>query len=259
MGPEGSPYQVAMSCLGTLVTFPAGRSFQVGGFNSRALSPGASADEVLCCLFHKAKKEFGTKSKFTNSNSKSHPWSHNQVHHPCVPPKHWWRRQNLPRHTQGNFDGVVTLFFSSPQPAPHGSWKPSINLSSVLTSLQVFSPIPLFSYVKHHSSCRMIIIQVLLAEPNPEDPLVPEIANMFRFFFSPSQSLEWNLSSTKCNQVRKRGVWGKGKNDDSKACWERWWREGGGDQGEKSVRRWKGRKEKNEIVKKSAKSKHIHI
>ena len=29
----------------------------------------------------------------------------------------------------------------------------------------------------------MIIIQVLLAEPNPEDPLVPEIANMFRFFF----------------------------------------------------------------------------
>ena len=73
MGPEGSPYQVAMSCLGTLVTFPAGRSFQVGGFNSRALSPGASADEVLCCLFLRAKKEFETKSKFTNSNSKSHP------------------------------------------------------------------------------------------------------------------------------------------------------------------------------------------
>jgi len=44
------------------------------------------------------------------------------------------------------------------KPAPHGSWKPSINLSSVLTSLQV-----------------------LLAEPNPEDPLVPEIANIFRF------------------------------------------------------------------------------
>merc|ERR1712037_924483 len=43
------------------------------------------------------------------------------------------------------------------KPAPHGSWKPSINLSSVLTSLQV-----------------------LLAEPNPEDPLVPEIANIFR-------------------------------------------------------------------------------
>ena len=28
----------------------------------------------------------------------------------------------------------------------------------------------------HMRSC-----QVLLAEPNPEDPLVPEIANMFRF------------------------------------------------------------------------------
>ena len=43
------------------------------------------------------------------------------------------------------------------KPAPHGSWKPSINISSVLTSLQV-----------------------LLSKPNPDDPLVPEIANQFR-------------------------------------------------------------------------------
>ena len=41
---------------------------------------------------------------------------------------------------------------------PHGSWKPSINLSSCLTSLQV-----------------------LMSEPNPDDPLMPELAELFRY------------------------------------------------------------------------------
>ena len=41
---------------------------------------------------------------------------------------------------------------------PHGSWKPSINLSSCLTSLQV-----------------------LMSEPNPDDPLMPEIAEQFQY------------------------------------------------------------------------------
>ena len=41
---------------------------------------------------------------------------------------------------------------------PHGSWKPSINISSILTSLQV-----------------------LMAEPNPDDPLMPEVADQFRY------------------------------------------------------------------------------
>ena len=41
---------------------------------------------------------------------------------------------------------------------PHGSWKPSINISSCLTSLQL-----------------------LMAEPNPDDPLMPEIADQFRY------------------------------------------------------------------------------
>ena len=41
---------------------------------------------------------------------------------------------------------------------PHGSWKPCINISSILTSLQV-----------------------LMAEPNPDDPLMPEVADQFRY------------------------------------------------------------------------------
>jgi len=42
--------------------------------------------------------------------------------------------------------------------APHGSWKPSINISSCLTSLQV-----------------------LMSEPNPDDPLMPDIADQLRY------------------------------------------------------------------------------
>ena len=41
---------------------------------------------------------------------------------------------------------------------PHGSWKPSINISSILTSLQV-----------------------LMAEPNPDDPLMPDVATQFKY------------------------------------------------------------------------------
>jgi len=53
---------------------------------------------------------------------------------------------------------------------PHGSWKPSINISSCLTSLQV-----------------------LMSEPNPDDPLMPDIADQLRYHkdkFS-STATEW--------------------------------------------------------------------
>ena len=45
-----------------------------------------------------------------------------------------------------------------PQLPPHGCWKPSLNISSCLTSLQV-----------------------LMSEPNPDDPLMPEIADELRY------------------------------------------------------------------------------
>jgi ubiquitin-conjugating enzyme E2 T len=57
-----------------------------------------------------------------------------------------------------NVDEAGRICLDILKPAPHGSWRPSINLSSVLTSLQL-----------------------LLAEPNPDDPLVPEIADLYRF------------------------------------------------------------------------------
>ena len=76
------------------------------------------------------------------------------------------------------------------QPPPHGSWKPSINLSSCLTSLQV-----------------------LMSEPNPDDPLMPEMAEQLRynrdkvssrFYHSARQSVsyisytcfKWSFSNT---------------------------------------------------------------
>ena len=61
---------------------------------------------------------------------------------------------------------------------PHGSWKPSINLSSCLTSLQV-----------------------LMSEPNPDDPLMPEMAEELRYnrdkvssrcYHSARQSVRYN-------------------------------------------------------------------
>ena len=50
------------------------------------------------------------------------------------------------------------MIMSCFQLPPHGSWKPSINLSSCLTSLQV-----------------------LMSEPNPDDPLMPEMAEELRY------------------------------------------------------------------------------
>ena len=44
------------------------------------------------------------------------------------------------------------------QPLPQGAWKPVMNIGSCLTSLQL-----------------------LLAEPNPDDPLMPEIAEQLRY------------------------------------------------------------------------------
>ena len=53
---------------------------------------------------------------------------------------------------------VYKFIMSCFQLPPHGSWKPSINLSSCLTSLQV-----------------------LMSEPNPDDPLMPEMAEELRY------------------------------------------------------------------------------
>lgn len=44
------------------------------------------------------------------------------------------------------------------KPLPQGAWKPVMNVSSCLTSLQV-----------------------LMSEPNPDDPLMPEIAEQFQY------------------------------------------------------------------------------
>jgi len=56
-----------------------------------------------------------------------------------------------------NIDDGGRICLDILKPAPTGSWKPSINICSVLTSLQV-----------------------LLSEPNPDDPLMPEISAQFR-------------------------------------------------------------------------------
>ena len=57
---------------------------------------------------------------------------------------------------------------------PHGSWKPSINISSILTSLQV-----------------------LMAEPNPDDPFMPEVDNQFRYH--KKKYLEEFVRGTRCS------------------------------------------------------------
>ena len=62
---------------------------------------------------------------------------------------------------------------------PHGSWKPSINISSILTSLQV-----------------------LMAEPNPDDPLMPEVADQFRYHKDQylDKAKEWTNKYARDNQ-----------------------------------------------------------
>lgn len=57
------------------------------------------------------------------------------------------------------FLGTITYYILYIiQPLPQGAWKPVMNIASCLTSLQV-----------------------LLSEPNPDDPLMPEIAEQLRY------------------------------------------------------------------------------
>ena len=60
---------------------------------------------------------------------------------------------------------------------PKGSWKPSLNVATVLTS-----------------------IRLLLAEPNPFDPLMEDIANEYQFsrqrFIDKAQTWTQNYANT---------------------------------------------------------------
>lgn len=57
-----------------------------------------------------------------------------------------------------NIDGNGRICLDTLQMPPKGAWKPALNISTVLTS-----------------------IQLLMAEPNPDDPLVAEISEEFKF------------------------------------------------------------------------------
>lgn len=57
-----------------------------------------------------------------------------------------------------NIDGNGRICLDTLQMPPKGAWKPAWNISTVLTS-----------------------IQLLMAEPNPEDPLDAEISNEFKY------------------------------------------------------------------------------
>ncbi|XP_074659998.1 ubiquitin-conjugating enzyme E2 T-like [Tubulanus polymorphus] len=57
-----------------------------------------------------------------------------------------------------NIDNGGRICLDSLKMPPKGSWKPSLNISTILTS-----------------------IQLLLSEPNPDDPLMADIAHEFRF------------------------------------------------------------------------------
>ncbi|XP_068706547.1 ubiquitin-conjugating enzyme E2 T-like [Montipora foliosa] len=57
-----------------------------------------------------------------------------------------------------NIDGNGRICLDTLQMPPKGAWKPALNISTVLTS-----------------------IQLLMAEPNPDDPLVPEISEEFKY------------------------------------------------------------------------------
>nr|XP_057939888.1 ubiquitin-conjugating enzyme E2 T-like isoform X2 [Doryrhamphus excisus] len=56
-----------------------------------------------------------------------------------------------------NIDSSGRICHDALKPPPKGAWKPSLNISTVLTS-----------------------IQLLMAEPNPDDPLMADIASEFR-------------------------------------------------------------------------------
>ncbi|XP_067052574.1 ubiquitin-conjugating enzyme E2 T-like isoform X1 [Acropora muricata] len=57
-----------------------------------------------------------------------------------------------------NIDGNGRICLDTLQMPPKGAWKPALNISTVLTS-----------------------IQLLMSEPNPDDPLVPEISEEFKY------------------------------------------------------------------------------
>nr|XP_022288948.1 ubiquitin-conjugating enzyme E2 T-like [Crassostrea virginica] len=57
-----------------------------------------------------------------------------------------------------NIDSGGRICLDTLKMPPKGAWKPCLNISTVLTS-----------------------IQLLMAEPNPEDPLMTEIANEFQY------------------------------------------------------------------------------
>ncbi|XP_013397017.1 ubiquitin-conjugating enzyme E2 T [Lingula anatina] len=57
-----------------------------------------------------------------------------------------------------NIDTVGRICLDTLKMPPKGAWKPALNISTVLTS-----------------------VQLLMAEPNPEDPLMTDIANEFKY------------------------------------------------------------------------------
>ena len=57
-----------------------------------------------------------------------------------------------------NIDNAGRICLDSLKMPPKGAWKPALNISTMLTS-----------------------IQLLMAEPNPEDPLMTDISNEFKF------------------------------------------------------------------------------
>lgn len=57
-----------------------------------------------------------------------------------------------------NIDGNGRICLDTLQMPPKGAWKPALNISTVLTS-----------------------IQLLMAEPNPDDPLLAEISEEFKY------------------------------------------------------------------------------
>jgi len=97
-----------------------------------------------------------------------------QVHHADLSPQHRQRRTHLPGHPEhaperwnlpgschSRIPALLRLTLASTDSPEHrnaaGSWKPAVNLSTVLAS-----------------------VQQLIADPNPDDGLVPEITQEFK-------------------------------------------------------------------------------
>ena len=70
---------------------------------------------------------------------------------------------------------------------------------------------------------QMMSCQVLLAEPNPEDPLVPEIANMFRFHERNVLSHTIELwSGTKGRSFKRKPKWWQRSTQEKKEEERKW-------------------------------------